>query len=189
MRLLWAEEDSTSFCKRHESLRRRGKSCHRGPIYYERIPLECSMVNLALARAKNPAWLAERTGFERMVVDVCLGEVGPVAAREVLRFARNSNDLQQPISHVGGLLSIINATLAVQRGVMRVQRCDELWVRSILGPCGSDALGFAHACKSSKTISRTAIVMLCSRVGARLVFAAAWLLFIAQGQAHHHRDW
>ena len=46
---------------------------------------------------KKPAWLAEPTGFERMVTDVCLGEVRPVAAREVLRFARNSNDWQQPI--------------------------------------------------------------------------------------------
>ena len=188
MRLLWAEEDSTSFCKRRESRRRRGKSCHRGPVYYERIPLECSMVNLALARAKNPAWLAERTGFERMVADVCLGEVGPVAAREVLRFARNSNDLQQPISHVGGLLSIINATLAVQRGVMACNAATSFgFARSL--DLAEVTLGFAHACKSSKTISRTAIVMLCSRVGARLVFAAAWLLFIAQGQARHHRDW
>jgi hypothetical protein len=74
-----------------------------------------------------------------MVAEVCLGKVGPVAAREVLRFARNSNDWQQPISHVGGPLSIINSTLAVERGIMRAQRCDELWVRSILGPCGSDA--------------------------------------------------
>jgi hypothetical protein len=63
--------------------------------------------------------------FERMVAEVCLGKVGPVAAREVLRFARNSNDWQQPISHVGGLLSIINSSLAVERGIMRVQCCDE----------------------------------------------------------------
>ena len=146
------------------------------------------MVNLARARAKKAAWLAERTRFERMVADVCFGEVGPVAARELLRFARNSNDLQQPISHVGGLLSIINATLAVQRGVMRVQRCDELgFARSL--DLAEVTLGFEHACKSSKTISRTAIVMLCSRVGARLVFAAACGLFIAQGQARDHRDW
>lgn len=36
-----------------------------------------------------------RTGFERMVADVCLGNVGAVAAREVSRFARNSKDWQQ----------------------------------------------------------------------------------------------
>lgn len=31
-----------------------------------------------------------RSGFERMVAEVCLGKVGAVAAREVSRFARNS---------------------------------------------------------------------------------------------------
>ena len=36
-----------------------------------------------------------RTGFERMVAEVCLGKVGAVAAREVSRFARNSRDWQQ----------------------------------------------------------------------------------------------
>jgi DNA invertase Pin-like site-specific DNA recombinase len=36
-----------------------------------------------------------RTGFERMVAQVCLGEVGAVCAREVPRFARNSREWQQ----------------------------------------------------------------------------------------------
>src|SRR3954467_1099884 len=36
-----------------------------------------------------------RAGFERMVAEVCLGEVGAVAAREVSRFARNSRDWQR----------------------------------------------------------------------------------------------
>jgi len=36
-----------------------------------------------------------RSGFERMVSDVCLGKVGAVAAREVSRFARNSREWQQ----------------------------------------------------------------------------------------------
>jgi DNA invertase Pin-like site-specific DNA recombinase len=36
-----------------------------------------------------------RSGFERMVAEVCLGHVGAVAAREVSRFARNSKDWQQ----------------------------------------------------------------------------------------------
>ncbi|WP_287266405.1 recombinase family protein [Mesorhizobium sp.] len=38
-----------------------------------------------------------RAGFDRMVAAVCLGKVGAVAAREVLRFARNSRDWQQLI--------------------------------------------------------------------------------------------
>ena len=37
----------------------------------------------------------ERSGFQRMVAEVCLGRVGVVAAREVSRFARNSRDWQQ----------------------------------------------------------------------------------------------
>lgn len=36
-----------------------------------------------------------RSGFERMVAEVCLGRVGAVAAREVSRFARNSREWQQ----------------------------------------------------------------------------------------------
>src|SRR5215469_16523112 len=36
-----------------------------------------------------------RTGFERMVAQVCMGEVGAVCAREVSRFARNSREWQQ----------------------------------------------------------------------------------------------
>ncbi len=36
-----------------------------------------------------------RSGFERMVAQVCLGEVGAVRAREVSRFARNSHEWQQ----------------------------------------------------------------------------------------------
>lgn len=36
-----------------------------------------------------------RTGFERMVAQVCLGEVGAICARELSRFARNSRDWQQ----------------------------------------------------------------------------------------------
>ena len=38
-----------------------------------------------------------RAGFDRMVAEVCLGKVGAVAAREVLRFARNRRDWQQLI--------------------------------------------------------------------------------------------
>jgi len=34
-------------------------------------------------------------GFERMVAEVCLGQVGAVAAREVSRFARNNREWQK----------------------------------------------------------------------------------------------
>lgn len=44
---------------------------------------------------RSAAGSVERTGFERMVAQVCLGQVGAVAAREVSRFARNSREWQQ----------------------------------------------------------------------------------------------
>jgi DNA invertase Pin-like site-specific DNA recombinase len=44
---------------------------------------------------RSAAGLVTRAGFERMVAEVCLGEVGGVAAREVSRFARNSREWQQ----------------------------------------------------------------------------------------------
>jgi len=44
---------------------------------------------------QSAAGTAERSGFQRMVAEVCLGKVGAVAAREASRFARNSRDWQQ----------------------------------------------------------------------------------------------
>jgi hypothetical protein len=41
---------------------------------------------------RSAAGGVHRTGFDRMVAEVCLGKVGAVAAREVSRFARNSRD-------------------------------------------------------------------------------------------------
>ena len=44
---------------------------------------------------RSAAGLVTRSGFERMVAEVCLGKVGAVVAREVSRFARNSREWQQ----------------------------------------------------------------------------------------------
>jgi len=44
---------------------------------------------------KSASGSTNRSGFERLIAEVCLGEVGAVAAREVSRFARNSRDWQQ----------------------------------------------------------------------------------------------
>jgi len=43
---------------------------------------------------RSAAGTQTRSGFERMVAEVCLGRVGAVAAREVSRFARNSREWQ-----------------------------------------------------------------------------------------------
>lgn len=38
---------------------------------------------------RSAATTSDRSGFQRMVAEVCLGRIGTVAAREVSRFARN----------------------------------------------------------------------------------------------------
>jgi DNA invertase Pin-like site-specific DNA recombinase len=54
-----------------------------------------------------------RSGFERMVTQVCLGEVGAVCAREVSRFARNSREWQQLVE----VCRIVDALLIDQETV------------------------------------------------------------------------
>jgi len=44
---------------------------------------------------RSAAGMVARAGFERMVAQVCLGNVGAVAAREVSRFACNSREWPQ----------------------------------------------------------------------------------------------
>jgi DNA invertase Pin-like site-specific DNA recombinase len=44
---------------------------------------------------RSAAGTVHRAGFERLVSQVCLGQVGAVAAREVSRFARNNREWQQ----------------------------------------------------------------------------------------------
>ncbi len=59
-----------------------------------------------------------RTGFERMVADVCMGNVGAVAAREVSRFARNSKEWQQlvEVCRVVDMLLIDQDSIYCPRG-------------------------------------------------------------------------
>jgi DNA invertase Pin-like site-specific DNA recombinase len=49
---------------------------------------------------RSAAGIVARVGFERMVAEVCLANVGAVAARDVSRFARNSRDWQQLVEVV-----------------------------------------------------------------------------------------
>ncbi len=56
---------------------------------------EVNVIDEDLGRSASGG--VERSGFQRMVAEVCLGRVGVVAAREVSRFARNSKDWQQLI--------------------------------------------------------------------------------------------
>jgi DNA invertase Pin-like site-specific DNA recombinase len=46
---------------------------------------------------RSAGGMVERAGFQRLVAEVSLGEIGAVAARELSRFARNSRDWQRLI--------------------------------------------------------------------------------------------
>lgn len=50
----------------------------------------------------------ERAGFDRMIADVCLGNVGAVAAREVSRFARKIRDWQHPVEMCRVVDTVLN---------------------------------------------------------------------------------
>lgn len=56
---------------------------------------------------------AERSGFDQMVSEVCLGRVGIVAARELSRLSRNSRDWQQLIE----VSRIVHTLLADQETI------------------------------------------------------------------------
>jgi len=79
---------------------------------------------------RSAAGLVTRTGFERMVADVCLGKVGAVAAREVSRFARNSREWQQLVE----VCRVVDTVLVDQETVYAPRQSND---RLLLGLKGS----------------------------------------------------
>jgi DNA invertase Pin-like site-specific DNA recombinase len=73
---------------------------------------------------------ADRTGFQRMVAEVCLGKVGAVAAREVSRFARNNRDWHQLVE----MCSLVDTLLVDQEAVYDPRQAND---RLLLGLKGS----------------------------------------------------
>src|SRR5437867_12373314 len=71
-----------------------------------------------------------RTGFERMVAQVCMGQVGAVAAREVSRFARNSREWQQLVE----VCRVVDTVLIDQEMVYAPRQSND---RLLLGLKGS----------------------------------------------------
>jgi len=63
---------------------------------------------------KSAAGSRERSGFERMVAEVCLAKVGVVAAWELSRFARNSCEWQQLIE----VCRVVDTLLVDQEAVL-----------------------------------------------------------------------
>ena len=66
---------------------------------------DIEIIDEDLGRTANGT--VDRTGFERMVAEVCLGNVGVVAAREVPRLARNSREWNQLID----MCSVVDTVL------------------------------------------------------------------------------
>jgi DNA invertase Pin-like site-specific DNA recombinase len=79
---------------------------------------------------RSAAGTVSRSGFERMVVEVSLGRVGAVAAREVSRFARNSREWQQLVE----VCRIVDTVLIDQETVYAPRASND---RLLLGLKGS----------------------------------------------------
>jgi DNA invertase Pin-like site-specific DNA recombinase len=79
---------------------------------------------------RSAAGLVTRSGFERMVAEVCLGKVGAVAAREVSRFARNSREWQQLVE----VCRVVDTVLIDQETVYAPRQSND---RLLLGLKGS----------------------------------------------------
>jgi len=79
---------------------------------------------------RSAAGTAVRAGFERMVAQVCLGQVGAVAAREVSRFARNSREWQQLVE----VCRVVDTVLIDQEMVYAPRQSND---RLLLGLKGS----------------------------------------------------
>jgi DNA invertase Pin-like site-specific DNA recombinase len=79
---------------------------------------------------RSAAGIEARSGFERMVAEVCLGRVGAVAAREVSRFARNSREWQQLVE----VCRVVDTVLIDQETVYAPRASND---RLLLGLKGS----------------------------------------------------
>src|SRR2546430_3330968 len=78
----------------------------------------------------SAAGTVTRSGFERMVVQVCMGQVGAVAAREVSRFARNSREWQQLVE----VCRVVDTVLVDQETIYDPRQSND---RLLLGLKGS----------------------------------------------------
>src|SRR5215831_12333928 len=79
---------------------------------------------------RSAAGTTTRAGFERMVAQVCLGQVGAVAAPEVSRFARNSREWQQLVE----VCRVVDTVLIDQETVYAPRQSND---RLLLGLKGS----------------------------------------------------
>ena len=79
---------------------------------------------------KSAGGAVDRSGFDRMVAEVCLKKVGAVAARELSRFARNSTDWQ----HLIDVCRVVDTLLIDQEAVYDARQTND---RLLLGLKGT----------------------------------------------------
>ena len=89
---------------------------------------EVEIVDEDLGRSASGSVM--RAGFERMVTEVCLGQIGAVAAREVSRFARNNRDWQKLVE----VCRVVDTLLTDQEMVYTPRQSND---RLLLGLKGS----------------------------------------------------
>src|SRR6185503_11742378 len=70
---------------------------------------------------KSAGGAVDRSGFDRMVAEVCLKKVGAVAARELSRFARNSTDWQ----HLIDVCRVVDTLLIDQEAVYDARQTND----------------------------------------------------------------
>jgi DNA invertase Pin-like site-specific DNA recombinase len=77
-----------------------------------------------------------RSGFERMVAEVCMGKVGAVAAREVSRFARNSREWHQLVE----VCRVVDTILVDQETIHEPRQSNDRLLLGLKGSLNEDEL-------------------------------------------------
>jgi len=92
-----------------------------------------------------------RTGLERIVAQVCLGEVGAICARELSRFARNSREWQ----HLIEMSRLVDTLLVDQEAVYSPRLSND---RLLLGSNRPETQSTSHSTFYGTTRLGTALV-------------------------------
>ena len=82
----------------------------------------------------------ERRGFQKMVAEVCVGNVGAIAAREVSRFARNNRDWHQLIE----MCAMVGALLIDHEAIYDPRRSNDRLLLGLKGTLSEYELDLLH---------------------------------------------
>src|SRR5882757_4082633 len=100
---------------------------------------------------RSAAGGTQRSGFERMVTEVCLGKAGAVCAREVSHFARTSRDWQQLIE----MCRVVDTVLVDQETIYAPRHGnDRLLLRLVIFSASRHENRFRENCQTHCLISQ-----------------------------------